>query len=537
MQGCEDEITGADNSMDNSDIAYVHQAFLADWRPEASALSCPEHFSTTSREVNLVNDAMSQEGTQNFGGQQNENGVCGKAQPKIVDRSAFPFVSTQHFHASSDLRSSIHGASSAIKPRNPIFDMTTSSSKFYYRPYRARRVNSTHLVKLAPDLPPVNLPPSVRIVSQTAFKGYQSGTSKIYPPGGGVAAHRIDQSASQIPLSENYGIIHPVKSTRPTPKESVTGSQLEKPGTVGDRSVVAEKGTSSDLQMHPLLFQATENMPYYPLKVSSGTSSSFSFFSGNQPQLNLSLFHHPHQQNHVDSSNNKSSNSKDCTFRSSGFDFHPLLQKSNDSQLQTSLHAIQTESMITSGMPAVANTSSSLNEKSNELDLDIHLSSATGKEKSMKSRQLKAHDPMLCTMNVTNCGTATKFQENSAPCSQQGEKSPRVSSSNLASFAHPHLSVCLNDNNISRCDIDDIGDNSHPEIVMEQEELSDSEEDIEENVEFECEEMADSEGENGSGCEQLIQAHNKVILCFFLVVNVILFLTSFWFNFLTIFNQ
>ena len=36
---------------------------------------------------------------------------------------------------------------------------------------------------------------------------------------------------------------------------------------------------------------------------------------------------------------------------------------------------------------------------------------------------------------------------------------------------------------------------------MEQEELSDPDEEIEEHVEFEGEEMADSEGEDGSGCE------------------------------------
>lgn len=517
LQGYEDEITGAENCIDNSDVAYVHQAFLADWRPDTSTLPCPERFSTTNREVNLVNDAQSQEDTQNYNGQQTDNGVCGKSQPMIGDRVAIPFMSKfPHFHTSSDLRSRTHGAPSAIKPRNPAYDLTTSSSKYYYRPYRSRRVNSTHLVKLAPDLPPVNLPPSVRVVSQTAFKGHHCGTPKIYPPGGCVTAQRKDDSASQIPYAEKFGIVHPVKkSTRPTSKDSITGSQRERSGTVGSRSVVAEKGTSSDLQMHPLLFQATESLPYYPLKFSAGTSSSFSFFSGSQPQLNLSLFHRPHQQNHVDSSN-QSLKSKDRTSRSSGFDFHPLLQKSNDSQLQTSFDAIQTESLVTSGMPALGNSSSSLNEKSNELDLDIHLSSSSGKEKSMKSRQLKTHDPMGSTMTVTNCRTTTKPKENVAPCSQQGEKSPTASSSKFDTCAHPHPLVVLTDN-ISGCDIDDIGDNSHPEIVMEQEELSDSEEDIEEHVEFECEEMADSDGENGSGCEQLIEAHNKVILCIFLV--------------------
>ncbi|KAI9124290.1 hypothetical protein K1719_005590 [Acacia pycnantha] len=505
-EGCEDEIAGTENWMDDSDVAYVHQAFLADWRPETSFVTCPERSPAKDREGNLVNDAMSQEASQNFNSQQTQNSVCGKAGPKIGDRGAFPFVSKlPQFQISSDLRSGLHGVPSAIK--NPVFDMTTSSTKYFYRPYRSRKLNSSHLVKLAPDLPPVNLPPSVRVVSQTAFKGYQCGTSKIYPSGGGVASHRKDHSAPISP-AEKCGNVHPVMSTRLTAKDNGADSQLERSGTVGCRSF-AEKGPSSDLEMHPLLFQATENTSYYPLKFSSGTSSSFSFFSGAQPQLNLSLFHRHQQQNHDDGAN-KSSKSKGCTSRSSGVGFHPLLQKSNDSQLQTSFDAIQNESPMASCMPA-KDTSCSINGKSNELDLDIHLSHASGKEKSIEIRHPEANDPMGCTVNVTNCGTAGKPLETGVPCSQEGDKSPTVSSSKLVSCAHPQLLVSPNDN-ISRCDIDDLGDNSHPEIVMEQEELSDSEEDLEEHVEFECEEMADSEGENSSGCEQLIEAHDKEIL-------------------------
>ncbi|OIW13993.1 hypothetical protein TanjilG_09344 [Lupinus angustifolius] len=52
---------------------------------------------------------------------------------------------------------------------------------------------------------------------------------------------------------------------------------------------------------------------------------------------------------------------------------------------------------------------------------------------------------------------------------------------------------------------------SHPEIVIEQEELNDSEEDIEEHVEFECEEMVDSEGEDGSGFEQAPEVQTKEV--------------------------
>jgi hypothetical protein len=69
-------------------------------------------------------------------------------------------------------------------------------------------------------------------------------------------------------------------------------------------------------------------------------------------------------------------------------------------------------------------------------------------------------------------------------------------------------------NNVSTCNMDVVGDQSHPEIVMEQEELSDSDEEIEENVDFECEEMADSDGEEGAGCEPVAEVQDKVPFLF-----------------------
>lgn len=507
MQDCDAEIAGSE-CMDYSEVVpYVHQAFLADWRPHTSTLTYPECISTTSREGNVAHNAFSQEDIQFYRGT-HDYGLSGKVPHQNGNQSALPSVSKlpQLFHTTSDLRNGMKGAPSTINPKKPVFDVT-SSSKYYCRPYRSRRAHNAHLVKLAPDLPPVNLPPSVRVVSQTAFKGFQCGTSKVHPPGAGVAACRKDYSASQTPHGEKSENVHPVKGARPTLEDSVTGSQLGRSDTVEDGSLVAEKGTSSDLQMHPLLFQVTEdgNVPYYPLKFSSGTSSSFSFFSGSQPQLNLSLFHSSQQQSHIDCAN-KSLKSKDSTLRSGGIDFHPLLQKSDDTQSPTSFDAIQPESLVNSGVQAIANRSSGLNDKSNELDLEIHLSSVSGREKSVKSRQLKAHDPVGSKKTVAISGTAMKPQEDTAPYCQQGVENLSAGSCELASSAP----LVVPNDNITRYDVDDIGDQSHPEIVMEQEELSDSEEDIEEHVEFECEEMTDSEGEDGSGCEQALEVQNKV---------------------------
>ena len=98
------------------------------------------------------------------------------------------------------------------------------------------------------------------------------------------------------------------------------------------------------------------------------------------------------------------------------------------------------------------------------------------------------------------------MKEDTAPYCQHGVENLSAGSCELASSAP----LVVSSDNITRYDVDDIGDQSHPEIVMEQEELSDSEEDIEEHVEFECEEMTDSEGEDGSGCEQALEVQNKV---------------------------
>jgi hypothetical protein len=156
-------------------------------------------------------------------------------------------------------------------------------------------------------------------------------------------------------------------------------------------------------------------------------------------------------------------------------------------------------------VPDTTNISSGLYDKSNELDLEIHLSSVSECEKSMKSRQLKEHVPIESQQII-----ASRATEINAPYCQQGSRIPSPSGCKLASSAP----LVVPDDNITR--YDDVGDQSHPEIVMEQEELSDSEEDIEEHVEFECEEMADSEGEDGSGCEQASEVQNKVGSLFFL---------------------
>jgi hypothetical protein len=284
--------------------------------------------------------------------------------------------------------------------------------------------------------------------------------------------------------------------------------------------------------MHPLLLQAPEGgcLPYLPLSCSSGTSSSFSFFSGNQPQLNLSLFHNPLQANHVDGFN-KSSKSKDSTSASCSIDFHPLLQRTDEennnlvmacsnpnqfvclsgesAQFQNHFGAVQNKSFVNHIPIAVDPKHSSSNEKANDLDLDIHLSSNSAKEVSERSRDVGANNQPRSTTSEPKSGRRMETCKINSPRDQHNEH-PTVHS-NLVSGADASP---VQNNNVSTCNMDDVGDQSHPEIVMEQEELSDSDEEIEENVDFECEEMADSDGEEGAGCEPVAEVQDKVPFLF-----------------------
>ncbi|KAF3967766.1 hypothetical protein CMV_008268 [Castanea mollissima] len=110
------------------------------------------------------------------------------------------------------------------------------------------------------------------------------------------------------------------------------------------------------------------------------------------------------------------------------------------------------------------------------------------------------------TESLVCCGLATGVNPPS-PTERTIELDLKIHlSTDLVSSSH---GLSIPSNNISIYHMDDIGDQSHPEILMVQEELSNPDEETEEHVEFECEGMADSEGEDGSGCEQIPEMQNK----------------------------
>ncbi|KAK6283564.1 hypothetical protein POUND7_002516 [Theobroma cacao] len=515
-EDCQAEYTGGENcsgddDIDNVDESYVHEGFLADWRPGTSKLISSERPCLNIRNKNLPGDMSTEEGTHVT--EQSNNYVSAVIRPLTGHMQGSPHAlnQSQHPYATS------HHASNALQPTHPVPNMiwNASKSQIYLRPYRSRKSNNLRLVKLAPDLPPVNLPPSVRVISESALKTNQCGAyTKVSATGDGVVAAGIGNTVSPFSHSAK-ALANKRHKSNPT-RANITSSLSEESGVVKNKSVAEERSTHTDLQMHPLLFQAPEDgqVPYYPLNCGTGASSSFSFFSGNQPQLNLSLFYNPQQTNHSVESLTRSLKMKDSVSISCGIDFHPLLQRTDDtnSELVTECstaslsvnldgksvalcnpsNAVQMKSVAQCSPFATRSRPSSPNEKANELDLEIHLSSLSTKENAALSGDAATHhkNSAVSLLNSQNSAETRDTTHSSGNKFVSGARASTIPSKTTGRY------------------MDDTSDQSHLEIVMEQEELSDSDEEFEEHVEFECEEMADSEGE-GSGCEQVSEMQDK----------------------------
>ncbi|KAM2481704.1 hypothetical protein PS1_005183 [Malus domestica] len=491
-EDCQAEKSGGENSADgltdnNAGETYVHEAFLADWRPGTSCVERNPHSGTLSQ--GAIHEWV------NVFGQ--------KEAPQTQTVSQYP-------HGQSQITGVRHFTSSTTPANHSV-------SQLYYRPYRARRTNGAQLVKLAPQLPPVNLPPSVRVVSQSAFRGSLRGASSTVSASGGssgaAATHNLFSQPSKAGRFGTSDAITASHTKSSSLKDTVSTLCPEDSRIIQDKCVEEGRDVDSDLQMHPLLFQAPEDgrLPYFPLNCRNSNSSTFSFHSANQPQLHLSLFHNPHQGNHVDGFD-KSLKTPNSTSRA--IDFHPLMQRTDCVSSATVTTYSTAPLSVGSGgnhsqdqypsdtgrlhLPVNADSRSmGTNEKANELDLEIHLSSTSKKEKPSKRRDVAANNSIrsrtMAPEMITQCANS--------PLLRQAENS----SANGSELVIPS-------NDISRYSIDDIGDQSQHDIQMEQEELSDSDEENEENeenVEFECEEMTDSEGEGGSACEEVAEMQNK----------------------------
>ncbi|KAK2974829.1 hypothetical protein RJ640_005613 [Escallonia rubra] len=514
-----------DDCIDNEDEAYVHEAFLADWRPGNSSVSSEPPVSRFAGK-NPPGLLLSEEGSL----VRKQINSCGSGETECETGHTFP-ASLEH---SQPPHTSSHFASAQQNQATSDASLRPSKSLICLPPYRARRTNKARLVKLAPDLPPLNLPPSVRVMSQSAFKSLQGGASTKSAGtdvGFGLAkGNNFPKPPSVAKLGTSNPIIAGQDNHNPV-KSSTTHFHPQDSGAPKYRSVVAEKD-ESDLQMHPLLFQAPEDgqLPYYPLNCSTSASSSFNFFSRNQPQLNLSLFHNPQQANHTVNFLEKSLVYKEKGSSSLGIDFHPLLQRSVDinsglttansaallsadsevlrakrAQHQNSFQAVQTKKHVNSSPVASSNT------KTNDLDLDIHLSFTSRKRKAGESRDVTGHNMISSTVSPQDFGTrdtqnTTNSSYHRGGCTSTASTQEGMSN-RLDSGAH---AVGIFSNDVNRNSANDTRDQSLPDIVMEQEELSDSEEEFGEHVEFECEEMTDSEAE-GSDIERVGNLQNEEV--------------------------
>ncbi|KAL9675849.1 hypothetical protein QQ045_004057 [Rhodiola kirilowii] len=471
-----DNNNSADDSIENEDEAFVHEAFLEDWRPRASStmLSQPQYFNLEGKNVS----------------------VRSQAQAYHLNQPSTPLRVNCHGNIENGpdaQRVGYQFTPDAMKLKYPISGATSNSAKstFCSRPYRARRSRKTQMVKLAPDLPALNLPPSVRVISQSAFKSYHSVASvKVTTSGSGGAPNLTPTRLSFTRAgasSSNMGM--PSQNSLAGP--SVTNMR--------------EDNGEADLEMHPLLFQSSgdgSGLPYHPLKWTSGMSSSFSFFNGNQPQADRSLFHKEQDASMGTLYNNLKS--VETTSASCGIDFHPLLRRADGAECSAGNAASPAQLSISSELvkeTAAGNNSSSF-ENANELNLEIQLSS------SSKGHQFRVRKDGAGNKRVGSIASASAFERTITPKGTRNlPNSPGGNNPNIHYFLDSSTNDCT-----YRMDL--AGEHSL-DIVMEQEELSDSDEednDIEEDVEFECEEMTDSEPDVESDFEVAAQAQNKKVV-------------------------
>lgn len=151
--------------------------------------------------------------------------------------------------------------SQTLAPLNSRLSKYNSPTVRSFLPLPNRRKKGYRLVKLAPELPPVNLPPSVRIISRARFNISQTPATK-------------DTSSS---------IVEPPKQLDLFPDSTQNNNSQ----------------TEADFQMHPLLFQMTPDQQlslYRPIAtrpMNDSSSSGFRGFSKEIPGDSVTLAFHP----------------------------------------------------------------------------------------------------------------------------------------------------------------------------------------------------------------------------------------------------
>ncbi|CAD6337361.1 unnamed protein product [Miscanthus lutarioriparius] len=304
------------------------------------------------------------------------------------------------------------------------------------------------VVKLAPDLPPVNLPPSVRVLSQaefyrnaTHFHGTSDNAAKdMYPvPPLTSFTESADRQLNLFP-------------------DHRANSRLQQNGISRDNAT--EDGAEQDLQMHPLLFQYPRDVSSYSHPVQNLINQSRKY----------DLF--PFEKVRVERSNNQTTGStENGTVNANTIDFHPLLQR--------------TEVDVHNEVPEYDNNLDCHQSDNNMSEVPVDDQSTAGQASTSPSERETSIDLNIHLCSPTVINGSNDFRSSFSRSNVQDEVS-RKDKSNV-----PELEVV---NSYSHYCIQEPNEESMQGIVMEQEELSDSEEDSQ-HVEFECEEMDDSEEE------------------------------------------
>jgi hypothetical protein len=445
----------ADNNssegIENDDDSYVNEAFLED---------TDRNMTTMPSQLLLSGNAGKSMVMQSSTGHDEECGATDSyVEPQKGSGSKLDKVTTSYIP--------FNGPSSVKAPSTTPPIMSCGSAD-QLQASRFCKEKGSCVVKLAPDLPPVNLPPSVRVISQVAFhpnathfNGSLNNTAKdMYhvPP-----LHFSESAYRQLNLFPDHS----------------TSSRLQKNVIPNENNT--EDGADQDFQMHPLLFQ-------YPRDVLSSCSHPVQNLINHSRTYDI----YPFDKVQVDRTNNQTTNATSTgnrsTVNANTIDFHPLLQRTevemhdglpeddyqhSGNQLECNMREAQVDDQAIAGQ-----ASTSLGLREGNIDLNINLCSPM---------EFKNANNFRDTVRKSNGQDIGCRKDNTC-----------ISGLEVVNARSHHW-------------IQEPNEESMQGIVMEKEELSDSEEDSQ-HVEFECEEMDDSEEEEVQGVDSLIR--NKVkIFC------------------------
>lgn len=423
-----EDVENDDDDDDDGDDPYVNEAFLAD---------------TENRSMNMMQTGTSL------------NDECGSAYGRFE----------QHKRNGTH-----HGVGTAYIPFSSCASDGPSTKRVFGvtldELQASQKEKGSHVVKLAPDLPPVNLPPSVRVISQMEFHqnaAHYNGTSD-----------NTAQDLFPVPPPTFTECVYTQLNL--FPHHSTTDRSQQH----GRDARSMEDGAEQDFQMHPLLFQ-------HPREVLSSHSHSVQNLTSHSRNYNL----FPFEKVQVEKSNKQTTDGMErAPVNANTIDFHPLLQRS-EAEMHVEVpeedcHPLSNQSDGRIREPPVDDQSTVREASTSERENGIDMQESTSPCERDNNIDLDIH---LCSSVDFRIAKDLRSTPSKSRIQPERPVKDRASISNLQPG-----------NASSHHDTEGPGEETMQGIVMEQEELSDSEEESQ-HVEFECEEMDDSEDEQVQGTE------------------------------------